>query len=407
MGEIVEPARERYHWPEPLSNPMRHPASALFRSTFGDSPRAAASAPGRVNLLGEHTDYNGGPVLPVALQARTTVVAGPARAGLLELVSSRDREVVRIDWRERCCEGWGSYIAGVMRELAILGAAPPEGARVAVAGELPVGAGLASSAALTVAAAKALGALGGARLTGRQLAGVAYRAEHDHVGVRCGVMDQMIAALAKPGYALLVECASAAMRYIPFRGRLLLVDTGVRHELAAGRLNERRAECEAAVARLRLELPELVWLASWPVSWLGRLKKALPEPLRARALHVIGETARTRFGAQLLARGRLKAFGRLLYESHESCRRLYQCSAPELDLVVAAARRAGAHGARLTGAGWGGAVIVLLGKGEGGRGKGERQIAEAVTRAFLRAYGREPAITPVRPSGGVRREAIS
>jgi len=385
---------------------MRHPASALFRSTFGDSPRAAASAPGRVNLLGEHTDYNGGPVLPVALQARTTVVAGSARAGLLELVSSRDREVVRIDWRERCCEGWGAYIAGVMRELATLGAAPPEGARVAVAGELPVGAGLASSAALTVAAAKALGALGGARLTGRQLAGVAYRAEHDHVGVRCGVMDQMIAALAKPGYALLVECASAAMRYIPFRGRLLLVDTGVRHELAAGRLNERRAECEAAVARLRLELPELVWLASWPVSWLGRLKKALPEPLRARALHVIGETARTRFGAQLLARGRLKAFGRLLYESHESCRRLYQCSAPELDLVVAAARRAGAHGARLTGAGWGGAVIVLLGKGERGRGKGERQIAEAVTRAFLRAYGREPVITPVRPSGGVRRERL-
>src|SRR3989449_8153749 len=183
-----------------------------------------------------------------------------------------------------------------MRELATLGAAPPEGARVAVAGELPAGAGLASSAALTVAAAKALGALGGARLTGRQLAGVAYRAEHDHVGVRCGVMDQMIAALAKPGYALLVECASAAMRYIPFRGRLLLVDTGVRHDVAAGRLNERRAECEAAVARLRLELPELVWLASWPVSWLGRLKKALPEPLRARALHVIGETARTRFG---------------------------------------------------------------------------------------------------------------
>src|SRR5256712_1786057 len=173
------------------------------------------------------------------------------------------------------------------------------------------------------------------------------------------------------------------MRYIPFRGRLLLVDTGVRHELAAGRLNERRAECEAAVARLRLELPELVWLASWPVSWLGRLKKALPEPLRARALHVIGETARTRFGAQLLARGRLKAFGRLLYESHESCRRLYQCSAPELDLVVAAARRARAPGARLTGAGWGGAGLRTPREGGGGRGKGGRQNVAAVSRAVL------------------------
>ncbi|PYP22541.1 MAG: galactokinase [Gemmatimonadetes bacterium] len=406
MGEMVEPAGKRYHWPEPLSNPMRHPASALFRSTFGGRPRTGASAPGRVNLLGEHTDYNGGPVLPVALQARTTVVVGPARDGLLELVSSRDGEVARIDWRDGRVEGWGAYLAGVVRELAILGAAPAGGARVAAAGELPVGAGLGSSAALTVAAAKALAALAGARLTGRQVAGVAYRAEHDHVGVRCGVMDQMVAALAKPGQALLVECASAATRYIPFHGRLLLVDTGVRRELTRGRLNERRAECEAAVARLRLELPELVWLASWPVSWLARLKKALPEPLRARALHVIGETTRTRFGAQLLARGRLKPFGRLLYESHESCRRLYQCSAPELDLVVAAARRAGAHGARLTGAGWGGAVIVLLGKGEGGRGKGERSVAEAITRAFRRAYGREPTITPVRPSGGVRREPV-
>src|SRR2546428_5815606 len=135
-----------------------------------------------------------------------------------------------------------------MRELATLGAAPPEGARVAVAGELPAGAGLASSAALTVAAAKALGALGGARLTGRQLAGVAYRAEHDHVGVRCGVMDQMIAALAKPGYALLVECASAAMRYIPFRGRLLLVDTGVRHGPAAGGRDRRGGRCRAPPA---------------------------------------------------------------------------------------------------------------------------------------------------------------
>ena len=403
---MVEPAGKRYHWPEPLSNPMRHPASALFRSTFGGRPRTGASAPGRVNLLGEHTDYNGGPVLPVALQARTTVVVGPARDGLLELVSSRDGEVARIDWRDGRVEGWGAYLAGVVRELAILGAAPAGGARVAAAGDLPVGAGLGSSAALTVAAAKALAALAGARLTGRQLAGVAYRAEHDHVGVRCGVMDQMVAALAKPGQALLVECASAATRYIPFRGRLLLVDTGVRRELTRGRLNERRAECEAAVARLRLELPELLWLASWPVSWLARLKKALPEPLRARALHVIGETTRTRFGAQLLARGRLKPFGRLLYESHESCRRLYQCSAPELDLVVAAARRAGAHGARLTGAGWGGAVIVLLGKREGGGGKGERSVAEAITRAFQRAYGREPTITPVRPSGGVRREPV-
>src|SRR6266566_3661883 len=174
----------------------------------------------------------------------------------------------------------------------------------------------------------------------------------------------------------------------------------VRHGLAAGALNRRRSECEAAVARLRLELPELKWLAAWPVAWLARLKRALPEPLRARAVHVVGETARTRFGAQLLARGRLKQFGRLLYESHESCRRLYECSAAELDLVVAAAKRAGALGARLTGAGWGGAVLVLVER------KREARITAGIRGAFARAYGREPPITVVRAAGGVRRESV-
>jgi galactokinase len=184
------------------------------------------------------------------------------------------------------------------------------------------------------------------------------------------------------------------------------VDSGRRRELAAGVFNERRAECEAAVARLKVDLPELVWLASWPAAWLPRLKRALPEPLRSRALHVIGETARARFGAQLLARGRLKRFGELLYESHESCRRLYDCSAPELDTIVAAARRAGALGARLTGAGWGGAVLVLLGKGKGERGKNEARVVQGIQRAFRAAYGREPPIGVVHPSGGVRRESV-
>jgi len=382
---------------------MSDKASALFRATFAVAPRAAASAPGRVNLIGEHTDYNGGPVLPVALAARTSVAVGPAEAGVLEVVSARDGRLERVDYQEGRPAGWGAYIAGVMRELLASGAAPAGGgARVAVVGDVPVGAGLGSSAALTVAGAKALNLLAQppAPLSPRQLAGVAFRAEHDHVGVHCGIMDPMIAALAKPNHALLLECSSIATRQIPFRRRLLLVDTGARHDLVKGDLNRRRAECEAAVARLRLELPELVWLASWPAEWLPRLKRALREPVRSRALHVVGETARTRFGAQLLARGQVKRFGQLLYESHESCRRLYACSTPELDLIVAAAKRAGALGARLTGAGWGGAAIVLVERPREGR------VAAAIRRAFTRAYGREPEITVVSPSGGVRREAV-
>ena len=378
---------------------MPRPAIDLFRAAFGSAPDAAASAPGRVNLIGEHTDYNGGPVLPIAIAQRTTAVVGPGAGGeegILEAVSTRDRQVVRVKWQESLPSGWAAYVAGVLRELWALEVRLPNGsARVAVASTVPIGAGLSSSAALTVSVARALAP----HLTPRQIAGVAYRAEHDHVGVRCGVMDQTIAALGKRDHALLLESASLAVQQIPFKARLVLVDTGVRHDLAASSFNARRAECEEAVKRLKIELPELVWLASWPAEWLPRLKRALKEPLRSRAVHVVSETARTRFGAQLLEQRKLKQFGRLLFESHESCRRLYECSAPELDTIVGAAKRAGALGARLTGAGWGGAAIVLL-------NKTDRKTIPAIERAFERAYGRRPPISEVGASAGMRTERL-
>lgn len=341
--------------------------------------------------------------MPIAIAQRTTAAVGPAAdgdAGVLEAVSTRDQQVVRIKWQEELPRGWAAYVAGVLRELWALDVVPPHGSvRIAVASDVPVGAGLASSAALAVAVAKALAP----KLTARQIAGVAFRAEHDHVGVRCGVMDQTIAALGKRDHALLFECASLEARHIPFRGRLFLVDTGKRHDLSQGGLNTRRAECETAVKRLKVDLPELAWLASWPAQWLARLKRALKEPVRSRAVHVVSETARARFAAQLLERGKLKQFGALLYESHESCRRLYDCSSPELDTIVSAAKRAGALGARLTGAGWGGAAIVLVRE----RGAGSReQVAEAICGAFRKAYGREPPITEVKASGGARTERL-
>jgi galactokinase len=386
---------------------MPRPAIDLFQKTFGTTPRSAASAPGRVNLIGEHTDYNGGPVFPIAIAERTTAAVGPCAAsapGMLEAISTHYPTVVRVRWQEELPRGWAAYVGGVLRELWSLEAIPPGGAlRIAVASDVPVGAGLSSSAALSVSAAKAIAAFAGATLTPRQIAGVAYRAEHDHVGVRCGVMDQTIAALAKRDHALLFECASLQATQVPFDATLLLVDTGVKHDLSNGNLNRRHAECDEAVKRLKLELPELVWLASWPVQWLPRLKRALPEPLRSRAVHVVGETARTRFAAQLLEGRKLKQFGQLLYESHESCRRLYACSAPELDTIVAAAKRAGALGARLTGAGWGGAAIVLVRE----RGTGSREpVAQAIRSAFRRAYGREPEIRQVKSSVGARAERI-
>ncbi len=378
---------------------MPRPAIDLFRKTFGTTPRAAASAPGRVNLIGEHTDYNGGPVLPIAIAQRATAAIGPGApgdSGVLEAVSTRDTTVVRVKWQEELPQGWTAYLGGVLRELWALEVVPPDGSvRIAVASDVPVGAGLSSSAALAVAAATALAPL----LAPRQIAGVAFRAEHDHVGVRCGVMDQTISALGKRGHALLFECASLEATQIPFGARLLLVDTGKRHDLSTGGLNQRRAECEEAVKRLKIELPELSWLASWPVEWLPRLKRALREPLRSRAVHVVSETARTRFAAQLLRQGKLKQFGKLLFESHESCRRLYECSSPELDTVVGAAKGAGALGARLTGAGWGGAAIVLV-------NKTDKKTAPAIQRAFERAYGRSAPISEVQASAGAHAERL-
>jgi galactokinase len=205
---------------------------------------------------------------------------------------------------------------------------------------------------------------------------------------------------------LLIECATGRTRQIPVRGRLLLVDTGVRHELAAGALNTRQAECEAALRTLTSTELGLEWLADWPETRLGELRRLLSEPLRSRAMHVVTETARTRVGATLLTQGKLRAFGRLLYASHESCRRHFECSSPELDLVVRVARRAGAWGARLTGAGWGGAVLVLVGPADAAEGTRERAIVDAVRRAFMRTYQREPVITAVRPGDGARRERI-
>lgn len=390
---------------------MRRRAIALYRAAFGTPPRFAASAPGRVTLMGDDASAHGGPALSVAIGARVVAVVGPGEADRLEVVSAQfpeDRAPARIAWRETAPAGWSGPIVRVLQELTAIEAAPRNGgARVAIASAVPMGAGLASGAGLTVAVARALAGLAGADVAARQLAGVAFRAAAGGAGGRRGVMAPIVAALAKPGHALLFESASLFTRHVPLRARLLLVETGGRHDAAGRAAARRQRECEGAVQRLRVELPELVWLASWPVAWLARLKKALPQPQRARAVHVVSEAARVRYGAQLLERRRLARFGEVLYESHESCRRYYECSAPELDLVVAAAKRAGALGARLTGAGWGGSVVVLVGaERERGIAQCAERIGESVRRAFRNAYGREPDIQELRPGGGVRAERM-
>ena len=373
-------------------------ASSLFESSFASRPVVAASAPGRVNLIGEHTDYNGGPVLPLALERRTAVLA--ARDDGWFFVSALDGVVRGAEIDGPLRRDWTDYAVGVVRELRALGAAPG-GARVAVASTVPAGAGLSSSAALTVAAAKALSLLAGRRLTPAQLVEVAYRAEHDQVGVACGRMDQTIAAHAARGTALLFETATGEIQRVPFAGRVWIVETGVAHGLVGGALNRRRKECEEALARCREVWPALRHLAELSTDDLRVVEARLPPELAARARHVVTETLRTRLAADALARGDQQQLGWLLVQGHESLRVDYGSTIPEADAIVELAVEQGAYGARLTGAGWGGAVVVLAPEEQSAR------IVAEVARGFRERFGRDPVAWSTRAGAGVRRETLA
>ncbi|HEX6103948.1 MAG TPA: galactokinase [Gemmatimonadales bacterium] len=372
-------------------------ATALYASVFSARPVVLTSAPGRVNLIGEHTDYNGGPVLPVALDRRTAVAASHADDWIVS--STMDGKVRALDVDAPLRKAWTDYLVGVVRELRGVGAAPA-GAHVAVATSLPIGAGLSSSAALTVAAAKALSLLAGRRLTPVQLVDIAFRAEHDRVGVRCGRMDQTVAAHGERGTALLFETGSGVIQRVPFPGRLWVVETGVSHALTGGALNDRRRECEEALAYCREWRRGLAHLAQLHPSDLAEVERRLPPPLVPRVRHVVTETSRTRAAAKALAEGDLPALGRLLVEGHESLRVDYQSTVPEADHIVERAVARGAYGARLTGAGWGGAVVVLAPADR------EARIVAEVGRDFRDRFGRTPEMWSTRASSGVRRETV-
>jgi galactokinase len=378
-------------------------ATSLFASSFatrsaGDArPTVTASAPGRVNLIGEHTDYNGGPVLPVALDRRTAVAARVSDRW--SFVSGTDNAVHEIDVDAPMRHVWTDYLVGVVRELRTLRAAPP-GAEIAVATSLPIGAGLSSSAALTVAAAKALSLLAGKRLSAAAIAEVAFRAEYHQVGVRCGRMDQTIAAHGERGSALLFETAAGTFHPVPLPGRLWIVETGLSHRLTGGALNDRRRECEAALVFCREWRPGLSYLAQLSVADLPEIKRRLPPPLVPRVRHVITETARTRTAADALAAGDLTTLGSLLVQGHESLRLDYESTVPEADLIVRSAVEHGAFGARLTGAGWGGAVVVLA------PAEREARIMAEIGSDFQKWHDRMPIIWSTRASRGVRRETV-
>ncbi|MFE0736105.1 galactokinase [Streptomyces sp. NPDC058855] len=374
-----------------------------FEALYGTAPEGIWAAPGRVNLIGEYTDFNDGFVLPLALPHTTVAAVSRRDDGVLRLHSAdTDGGVVQLDTatlEPLSGGGWAAYPAGVVWALRAAGH-PVTGADVHLASTVPTGAGLSSSAALEVVTALALNDLFGLGLTRPELARIAQRAENAFVGVPCGVMDQMASACAEEGHALHLDTRDLSYRQVPFDPApegltLLVVDTRVKHALGDGAYAERRAGCEAGARALGVRTLREVSAAHLPDA-LARLGGGTT----ARYVrHVVSDNDRVARTIALLDAGRTREVGPVLTEGHASLRDDLRVSCPELDLVVTAANTAGALGARMTGGGFGGSAVVLV---ESARADA---VATAVEEAFAGAGYTAPGVFPAAPSAGARRLA--
>ncbi|WP_407675990.1 galactokinase [Peterkaempfera bronchialis] len=376
-----------------------------FAAVYGAEPEGVWAAPGRVNLIGEHTDYNDGFVLPVALPQAARAAVRRRTDGVLRLHSAQgDGPVAVVELAVEALapggvEGWAKYPAGVVWALRDAGHVVG-GADVHIDSDVPTGAGLSSSAALECVVAAAYNDLYGLGLSAVQLALIAQRAENAFVGVPCGIMDQMASTCCLAGGALFLDTRDLSQRQVPLdlgaAGlRLLVLDTRVKHDLADGAYAERRAGCERAAGLLGVRA-----LRDVAYEGLGAALERLPEgelELRALVRHVVTEDARVEQVIGLLDAGDLRGVGPVLTAGHASLRDDFRVSCAETDLAVEAAVAAGALGARMTGGGFGGSVVALVAEGD------VERVAGVVAAAFGAAgYGAPRAFTAV-PSEGARR----
>ena len=357
-------------------------------------------APGRVNLIGEHTDYNDGFVLPVAIDRYTTVTASARADRRLHLSSGGSANTINLDL-DALGSGptgrWSDYIRGVAAVLERQGVTL-RGANIAITSTVPAGAGLSSSAALEIAAGYALVDLAGHAVDLRLLALSAQQAEHEFAGTRCGIMDQFIACYGREEHAMLLDTRTLEPAWLPLPASIAIVvcNTMTKHALASDGYNERRADCEAGVRALAVRLPRIRALRDVTFADLESNRDALGDRVYRRCRHVVTENARTLSAADALRDGDMARFGVLMGASHASLRDDYDVSTGELDAMVEAAMEApGAIGARMTGGGFGGCTVNLV----------EAGAAEAFTRVVARRYetktGRVPEIYACRPGRGV------
>ena len=391
-----------------MEQEVRGQALSTFREKFGRDPRWLAAAPGRVNLIGEHTDYNGGHVLPMAVDRHVVVAADASRGRTSRFWSTLDGKMAEFDpakpsaWK---LERWARYVAGPAATLAW------EGARVepvdaVVASDLPAGAGLSSSAALEVAAALVYLAAcgGGRRFDARKLAKACQQAEHKFAGVKCGIMDQFTVISAEEGKALYLDCYNLFAQQVSLPGDLavLVVDSKVSRGLADAAYNQRRGDCESAARKLSAELGRGVHLAEVTHDELLRWgRKILGEREFRRARHVVDEEFRTARAVEYLKRGQVEAFGEMARESHRSLAEDFEVSCEELDtLVRLACGLDGVLGARLTGAGFGGSAVVFC------EARAAEKVSAELAAAYREAAGPETAPARVSPAAGARVEEL-
>ena len=377
----------------------------LFRSTFGRDPDGVFSAPGRVNLIGEHTDYTGGLVLPFAIDARARLAAGRSDSSTVRVISAqKPGEIVSVPVEQirpgsPAVAGWPGYLLGAFWSVRETGRTI-EPVDLVLDSGVPSGAGLSSSAAVECATVLAVSALSGYELDPLTVARLAQRAENDVVGVPCGPMDQTASAAAERGAVLLFDTRSGTIENIPFDPAahglaVLVIDTRVTHSLAGGEYGKRRASCERAAHLLGVRQ-----LRDIPIERLPAALDRLPDDeLRRRVRHVVTENDRVVGTVERLRAGRLADIGDLLTASHTSLREDYDVSCAELDLAVDAALSAGALGARMTGGGFGGSVIALVRVDHVG------PIGEAVRAAFADCGLVGPVLRSVTPGQGARRDA--
>jgi galactokinase len=323
-----------------------------FKEVFGGTPQAVGDAPGRVNLLGEHTDYNDGYVLPIAIPQQTRVALHRNLADCFTVYAANLDCTVTFDWKAPPTEGFATYVFGCLFEARAEGFDVPP-LEIHLSSNVPIGVGLSSSAALEVATLRALRTLLNVQLDDVRLAQLAQRAEVMHAGVRCGIMDQMAASLTGTKQALFLDTRTLHRRLVPLPpdSAVLVLDSGIKRSLAGSSFNQRREECEEAARRLGVEA-----LRDIGADQLAKLDM-LDEPLRSRARHVVTENARV---LQAVECGDSSQFGALMNASHSSLRDDFDVSVPALDRLVALLQaQPEVYGARLTGAGFGGACVAL------------------------------------------------